>query len=677
VYAVSLYYRDGRFKEQASWFKWLLGILRTAVVGLLAFLLLSPLIKSLIQNQRNPIIVMVEDSSESIAQGLKEESVAFGNQMDQLESQLQEKFDVKRLHFGDSVGTGKADTLNDKVSNISSAIKYISENYGDQNVGAIILSSDGIYNEGSNPIYQKTEINAPIYTIALGDTTKRKDLILKDIFYNKIVYLNDQFTIQADISADNCSNQRTTLEVFEVTDNGQKKLKEEKIVIKGNDFFTSKDITLNANRSGVIKYRIKLSTLSGESLTSNNSKDIVIEVLDARQKILLLANAPHPDIAALKTSILNNKNYTLDVAFAQRKDVKINDYNMVIFHNLPSIKNGIDRHITALNKRRIPRLFIVGRQTQLSGYNNQQEVLNIGGNNTQSDDIQANFNPGFSSFTVDPELKRVVSKFPPLIAPFGKYKAGAKTNSLLYQRIGRVDTDYPLLSFSDLNNTKTAVLSAEGIWKWKLADYLEHGNHDNFNSLMAKVIQFTTVKDDKRKFRADVNKNVFKENENVRVEAQLFNDSYEAVNDADVFLSLFDSKKKEYKYTFSKKDNYYNLDLGTLKEGNYSFTATTNVGGKELKDQGKFSVKSIQLEQYDLTARHDVLFDLSKKSGGKLYYPAQIDTLSSSILDSDLIKPILYTSNKTQSILNIRWILGILIILLILEWFLRRYFGTY
>lgn len=620
---------------------------------------------------------MIEDASESMSQGLGKSEGDYKSKLDKLSENLNGKFDIKRLHFGDKVELGSADTLKEKISNISNAIKYVSENYGDQNVGALILSSDGIFNEGSNPIYQKTEINAPIYSIAVGDTSKRKDLVLKDVFYNKIVYLNDEFNIQADISATNCNNQQTVLKVSEVADGGMNKLKEEKIIIKGGEFFTTKEITLRANRSGVIKYRVQLSTINGESLVSNNSKDIVVEVLDARQKILLYADAPHPDIAALKSTILNNKNYTIDVAYANRKEANVSDYNMVIFHNLPSTKNKIDQHIAILNRRRTPRLFVVGKQTDLTSFNRQQEVLNIGGNNTQSDDVQANFVSSFSSFTIDETLKLAVSKFPPLTAPFGKYTPGVKTNVLLHQKIGRVDTDYPLLSFSEKNNIKAAVLSAEGIWKWKLADYLEHQNHDNYNELMAKVIQFTTVKNDKRKFRADISKNVYKENEAVRVEAQLFNDSYEAVNGPDVFLSLYDRNKKEFKYTFSKKENYYSLDLGLLKEGNYSFDAKVNVNGRELKDSGKFSVKSIQLEQYDLTARHDVLFKLSDNSGGSVFMPNQLDSLSSLILDSDKIKPIIYTSNKTQSILNIRWILGLLIILLILEWFLRRYFGTY
>ena len=34
--------------------------------------------------------------------------------------------------------------------------------YSNQNLGAIVLASDGIYNEGSNPVYASTRLGAPI-----------------------------------------------------------------------------------------------------------------------------------------------------------------------------------------------------------------------------------------------------------------------------------------------------------------------------------------------------------------------------------------------------------------------------------------------------------------------------------------------------------------------------------
>ncbi|MEZ4950467.1 MAG: hypothetical protein R2784_13925 [Saprospiraceae bacterium] len=48
---------------------------------------------------------------------------------------------------------------------------------------------------------------------------------------------------------------------------------------------------LEANQSGVQRYRILVNSVNGEVTTGNNVQDIFIDVLDARQKILIVANA--------------------------------------------------------------------------------------------------------------------------------------------------------------------------------------------------------------------------------------------------------------------------------------------------------------------------------------------------------------------------------------------------
>ncbi len=676
AYASILYFKENRFDENSKIIKWILALLRMLSVTLLAILLLSPLIKTLIENQKDPIILSLIDSSESIKLGSKKEENP-DTAIDNLLTKLEEKYNVQKFYFGESVHAQSKDSVGNKTTNLSRAIKFASENYGDQNVGAVILSSDGIYNEGLDPIYQDNELNAPFYTLALGDTTKRKDLLIKDVFYNKIVYLGDQFNVQVDVAADNCSRQRTTLRVNEIQEDNSIGLKEQRINIDSDNFFTTEEVTLTANKAGIIKYRVAVNSIDGEEIRSNNVKEIYVEVLDARQKILLYADAPHPDISAIRSALSYNKNYELDLKYAGRDGFNPAEYDMVIFHNLPSKNNKILSVLDQLNSRKTSRLFVVGKQTILSELNEIQDVVKISGNNSQSDLVQAIYNGGFSSFLLDESIKNRLSNFPPMIAPFGKYEKGADAKIMLYQKIGRVATEYPLIGFNERNNIRTAVIASEGLWKWKLADFQLHQNHQTFNDLIGKIIQFTSVKKDTRKFRTNTSKNLFKENESIQIEAQLFNENFESINAPDVNLVLKDGQGKTYKYNFSRKDNFYSLDLGYLKQGNYSYSAECTSSGKLLKDKGSFTVKQIALEQFDLTARHQVLHRLSEKTGGKMFYLEGLESLQTQLLQSDTMKPILYTSNKTQSVLNIRWILGLLMLLLCLEWFVRRYFGSY
>ena len=87
--------------------------------------------------------------------------------------------------------------------------------------------------------------------------------------------------------------------------------------------------------------------------------------------------------------------------------------------------------------------------------------------------------------------------------------------------------------------------------------------------------------------------------------------------------------------------------------------------------------QAIQLENFDLTARHGVLKSLSEKYGGKMVYPNELDSLATEILESDALKPIVFQSSKTQSIMQLRWLFFLLAGMLVLEWFIRRYMGSY
>ncbi|MEM9545804.1 MAG: hypothetical protein AAGA77_07520 [Bacteroidota bacterium] len=678
VYALALYYKDLKFEESPKWSKWVMGLLRFIAVSGIAVLLLSPFIKSISEEIKQPIVVIAEDNSQSIVANLSDEEIARKKEeINTIAEDLAEKYEVKRLVIGDQILNSPLDSFNSKITNLSESIEFIYDNFGDQNLGAIIMSTDGIYNEGKNPLYSNVNLTAPLYVVAQGDTTIRKDVLIKNVFNNKIAYLGDKFSIQVDISAKNSAGNTSTLTVSKVDEGNTKRLKTETIRIDNDNFFTTKEIVLDANAVGLNKYRIALSPIGGEVSRSNNYKDIFIEILDARQKIVLLAHGPHPDLSALKSLITANKNYEVDIHFPEDKDLNVSSYDLVVFHNLPSDKFPMTVELSNLNKKRTPRLFIVGAQTRLNGFNDVQDNIEIEGNSSSLEEVQADLVTTFNSFTTSQETERKLKSFPPLIAPFGQYTSPSGSNILLKQNIKKISTNYPMLSFKDKDGFKTGVWVGEGIWKWRLFDYLQHNNYDVVTELVNKSIQFLSTKEDKRKFRVSTSKNLYKENEQIAFDAQLYNDNYEMINDPDVFLTITNQDGKEFKYTYSRANNFYTLNIGMLPSGRYRYTATTNYGGELMQQSGSFSVQNIQLELYDLTARHNLLKALSDKYGGEISQAGSSSGIAEKVLANEKIKPVIYQTTETKSVINFKWLFGLILLLLSLEWFLRRYMGSY
>ncbi|MFT6148333.1 MAG: hypothetical protein ACJAUH_001014 [Saprospiraceae bacterium] len=678
LYAGILYYKDNRFHEKGKWLNWALATARFLSVTLIALLLLSPLLKSIKTETRKPVVVLAQDQSESVGNELKGDTTTYQKSFEALRNRLAEKYDVKEYAFGDEVREGVDFKYDDKVSNLSSILNEVYDIYSNQNLGAIVLATDGIYNEGNNPIYSGSKLNVPIYTVALGDTTPKRDVVLRRVFHNKIAYLGDKFGIQVDVTAQNSLGTNTVLSVSKIEKGGRvRKLQDFPIGIKDENFFFTQEIILSAEQSGVQQYRLQVAAIQGEVTTVNNVQDIFVDVLDARQKILLIANAPHPDLAAIRQTVSKNKNYEVKIAFLDNFRENIADFNFAILHQIPSVSKDVTSLLRQLDARKMPRLHIVGNQTNLAVLNKSQSVLTINGNSRNTNEVQTFVADNFNLFTIDDRLKQELKKFPPVIAPFGDFKASIKAQVLLYQKIGTVETEYPLLAFGEENDIKVGVFAAEGIWKWRLFDYLQNQNHDIFDELMSKSIQYLTLKEDKRKFRVSINKNVFNENERIYFDAELYNQSYELINEEDVSLKITNEDSRDFPFTMNKTENAYTLDAGLFPVGNYTFTGGVNSNGKKLTYNGKFSIRPIQLEGFATTANHGLLKLMSQKYDGAMVYQDNLMALADSIEAKNTIKPVIYSANQTRSIINLKWIFFLILFLLSIEWFFRRFFGAY
>lgn len=678
AYAAFLYYRDQSFQDKSKQLNWILGPVRFLTVTFLSILLLSPLLRSIISEAKKPVVILAQDVSESIGAGFTEaQKESYISSFKTLSQELSEEYELHEYAFGNEVREGVDFAFTDKVTNISKLLQELYDLYSNQNLGAVILATDGIYNEGSNPIYGGSKLSAPVYTVALGDTTAKKDLFLKRIFHNKIAYLGDKFSIQTDIAAKNCAGTTTNLNVYKVANGAQERLKQIPISINKNDFFTTKEIILEANKSGVQRYRISMASIEGEVSTANNTKDFFVDVLDARQKILLLANSPHPDISAIKQSLESNKNYEISTAYINNPQVNVAAYDFVLMHQLPSKTNSAEGVLSTMNNRKIPRLFITGSQTNFQKLNQIQGLITINADGRNTNDAQASVASDFSLFNIDQKINQDISRFPPLLAPFGDFKDNGTGQTMLYQRIGKVDTKYPLLIFGEERDVKTGVLCGENIWKWRLFDYLQNKNHERIDELLGKSIQYLSLKEDKRKFRVNVNKNIFKENEPIYFDAELYNETYELINDPDAFITVKSSEGKDYDFTFNKSGRSYTLNAGNFPVGNYTFTAKTLSAGQELTYNGQFSVQPVQLEVYETTADHGLLRLLSEQNDGELLYASDLSSIGQRLKDRKTVVPIIYENSKTRSVINLRWIFFLLLALLTIEWLVRRYYGSY
>jgi hypothetical protein len=645
----------------------LLFALRALAVALISFLLFAPLIRTITRTIEKPLIIIAQDNSASVvvskAGDFNEND--YMRDLRALESSLSDDYDVRSFHFGTEINSGLDLQFKAPVTNIASVFKLIEDQFSNRNIGALIIGSDGIYNQGSNPEYDAKGLKAPIYTIALGDTIAKRDLLIPNINYNNITYLDNQFQMEVTVEAYQAKGSSSTLTVADRSGT----VFSRQVSIHSDEFRLVVPVTLLARNKGIQQYTVSLSPITNELSVRNNRQTIFVEVIDGRQKVLIIASSPHPDLSALKQSIEINKNYAVKTSFADAvSKPEIDEAGLVILHQLPSIRDDAQPILKMLGSK--PVLFVLGAQSNISSFSSSQSLLGITATGNTQEAI-ANFEPDFYAFILGDATKQRIRNLAPLLSPFGNYGLKGPASMLLSQQIGKLSTKMPLLVFGEDARGKTAVLAGEGIWRWRLEDFQENGSHEAVDELVIKTVQYLSTREDKRKFRVYSTKNTFDENEHILLNAELYNDAFELVNSPDVNISLTNKSGKSYSFIFSRTNNAYSLDAGLLPAGEYSYTARTSLGKEQHTALGQFVVTLQQAEFRQTKANHQLLFKLAQ-SGGKMIFPAQMQDIEKLIKENENVKTVSYEDRTYDEPIQFKTVFFIILALLSLEWLSRK-----
>lgn len=651
----------------------ILFALRLIVVSFLAFLLLGPILKLITNEYEKPTWVFLIDSSTSVGEVIDSlGQLKLTATLSETKSSIENSgYEVKWKDLaGNDVTAIKA---NGPTSDLNRGIQNIINEFEGRNLAGIVLLSDGIYNSGASPLY--TPVRVPIYSVGLGDTTERLDLILKNVAFNKVAYQGNKFPLKAQVLMQGIENQEVSVSVLK---DGKVLVNEKKNT--GTKSLIDFDFQLDAAEKGIQRYDISVKPFDQESNKRNNAMSIFIEVVDGKKKIVLVAPAPHPDIKALRAVVEKNSNYEFivhipGVANADAGYLKPGAAELVIFHQVVDMAGRTLPILNSLSKGSSSILVMIGSQTNLRQLPAYQIPLQFEGRG-QWDEVTPIVNNEFRDFGFSENSNGVFSRYPPVQVPFGKFTYPPKANVLLYQQIGSVATDRPLLLSWEEGERKMAVLIGEGLWRWRLNEFADNGNTEMFDELFSKLIQYLSTLEDKRKFRSFPLQNEFSDSEPVVIESQVYNDLFELVHGNTIQLQLRDEQGKVINYSYTTSPGGSRYRIGGLKEGVYRFKASTTLSDKTEEVNGQFLIKAQNVEAQNLTADVGLLRKLSSETGGKFYNAGQLSILASD-LEKTKAASLIHSEETFNQLINLKWVFFLLLGLISAEWFLRKYLGSY
>lgn len=671
-YAFALYFKIvGKVFSRKT--LWVLAALRASAIALIVLLLLNPLLRIPEKQIQEPIIVLLQDNSISLFSN-KDSAInqnRYTEQINKWIEQISDEHQLQSFTFGKTVKQSSKFGFNDVMTDISGALNDVSIRFLNRNLVAIVLATDGIYNSGANPLTVGENLGVPIFTIAMGDTTPKLDFSISSVRYNKNVLLNNFFPIEVAVNAIDAGGLES-----ELTIEHEGQIIHKQLIKPGAPSFSQiVSVQSQARKKGLNQLVISVKPVKNELNKINNSTAVYFNVIEDQRKVLIVYNAPHPDISALRSAMEAVKTWDVTVKSIGDLPASLSEYGLIVLHQLPSNTQPIQSFIQRIKKEQVPVLFILGNQSNISAFNALGMGLKIQTSKSLTTEAVPSINEGFGLFSISPAEASTLREMPPLLVPFGKYETSPTSSVLLFQKTGSVVTSFPLVMFNETPDLRCGIICGEGIWRWRIQTYLRNESHLVFDDIINRIAQYLLQKSDRTRLRV-IARDIYAQTEDVSISAEYFNAGNELDNTPELRLIVVDQNNKQYRFVFAKNGKGYSINLGNLPSGRYQYTVKTDADNN-ISQSGEFVVESIDIERSLLTANHRLLNELSLRTGGHCFNPDNLQSLTDSLNQEKYQQRIYHNSTRYLSLVNWPWLLGIILALLSAEWAIRKRSGSY
>ena len=667
---------------------WLLALIRFGVLGTLCFFLLNPMLRSTTETRESPVLPVLVDATSS--QWLGRDSTNRREALDALVSDLPlwgqtMGWEVALFEFDRDVRelAGASWSPTGKRTDLGRALESMRDRYIHRNVPAVVVVTDGRANRGPDPEFTAERLDVPHMFVGTGDTAMVTDLELSKLRLNDVAYLGNAFPIEVTAKARGASGLPLTLKLASETAT----LASTTWTPKHDMSSTQWTVQVDALKAGPMTLRALVEAPDPSELNEvtlqNNAARATIEVLESRRKILVVAATPHPDVAALRNAASTNVHQETEVVWVADLNAGANlpEHDVLVLHQVtPTLLPS--SVIDAIQSSR--SVWILGGASttwndwdlELIGFQHDPEPLIT--------EAQGNAVNPFELFPLPSELDQMLAMWPPLACPTGSYRMTPALRPALQQKVGPVNTDWPLWALREDDTRRVAITLGEGLWRWRMQDLIRHdGESKVFDELVNRTLQYLSSRDDVNRLRIAGPERI---DEDLRCQfvAEVYDASLSPTTEADVSLDLVDSNGSTTRHRFIENtmSTDFELDLGMLLPGVYSWTATCLQSGEQLIQRGTLIVNSVQAEASLIPANHRLLHRLADRTSGAflgtLQRPDDVTNLKQNWenqVSSFQTQDVVHTSSERLPLHAQIWLLVAMLVMLTSEWSIRRLGG--
>jgi hypothetical protein len=575
-------------------------------------------------------------------------------------------------------------TLRGEATDIAEALKSIKRSSASSNLQAVVLITDGNSTIGMNPLYDAEELGVPVFTIGVGDTNEQKDILIRKVLTNEITYIGTKVPVNVMVHSAGFDGERVQVSLRQ----GTSLIDEKSLVVEPGtrDYLVS--LSFIPKKEGTQKFDAEISRLPNELALQNNYMSFFTKVLKDKLQVTLIAGSPSQDVACIKAILTNDKNNEVKT-YIERENGRFYDGDMtaqglaesdcLILVGFPTSRSNPQNSQLVLESEK-PLLTILSRTMNFDKLHALDPVLPFNAGNIENNELQVFVNIPEAQRN-NPILKisnitnpqEVWFKLPPVFQPGGKFRVKVESEILATVRFQSSTMNDPFIVSRNVNKKKSVSVLGYGLWRWNMLTSSENRMDKVLESFLGNTIRWLTTREDARRIIVQPLKNLFTTQDAVEFTAQIYDDSFQPLDDAQIELRVRQGNDLNMLVLNSLGSGQYQGAYDRLSGGEYEFVATVKVNGVLIgEDQGTFSVGDFHAEYLETRMNKPLLQQIAVQTGGRYYESNEFGSLAQDITRLPDFKSRNVSKPAEIEIWNSRWMLASIIFIFALEWFLRK-----
>jgi hypothetical protein len=672
-----------------------LMVLRGLGLFLLFLLIGEPLLSLVYHRFERPVLAVLIDQSRSMTIQDKTgdrkasllntlQSPAFRNAEDKSDL-LYGVFDTK-LHLLKSF-------VNDSVSfkgdgtDIGGALKQLKEQTSERNLQGILLITDGNVTSGSSPLFEAEEAGLPVFAVGIGDTSEPHDVAVRRVLANTITYVGNKVPVNATLKSSGMNNERVEVTLVD----GGKTLDHKTLLLEPGTREYEVPLSFVPDADGMRKLTVEVSQLPGEVSAQNNRSSFYVKVLKSKMRVVMIAGAPSADVAAIRRALQDDSNVDVKT-FIDRGDgqfyegvladqeLRAAECILLVGYPGPKSPASVLQSLAAAAGSGKGVMFVLSRTTDLRKLQMLQAFLPFNvpartGEETQTFLAVSESQRNNPILRVSSSLD-VWSKLPPSFILDEPFRAKPEDILLVTARAQVSTSPEPLILSRNVNRSKSVAILCYGLWRWKSYSEGIPGAERILENLFSNSVRWLVTRDDEKPVQVRPSKEIFAGTDPVEFTAQVYDENYRPIDDAEVSLSVT-RKGQVSQLTLTPLGNgRFEGAFDPLPEGDYTYTARATAGGRQLSEEhGSFSVGGLNVEFQETRANKLLLQQIAARTGGHYFESNELQRLPQDLSSLPGFRSRDVSVARQFELWNRTWMLGVVVALFAVEWFLRKKFG--